>query len=507
MGRLRLGLFVVIISQFIQFSRLLFSLGGAFAAEPFPLSEVEIYARCYTKLTRQVPSESAPVFAELQAGRVRASDECMKLVDMAKFDAAGKLTDPANATARAVLRSFHDIHLSWFKSKSAEGGERADFAIRDFEEPALYLTRAMFGAQPYSSIVTSTNSLRGARIVDGSSINRFLQQDFLRYNQEEIDYGYGAESALTTRYPNWELIAGKYRAREEAYTFADNTLVSVGDLIGVEALSPLAMPPTRILGLSAVTPDSWKLAIEGYEKNYKIFVHAGGGILGSETYMLSNTNVSHLQVPSDYDVIHRRLAGRIFEDLLCHELPTLNIADVQGLVIPDSKHAFQRSTSCMQCHASLDPLAFTYRNQFWAKTGNPNQVGVGMTMIYRLPASDTHPIFAAQPPRGVLHYRPLLQGAPVIQNVNDIAGTGAAFAGSRDLYLCAAKKYYFEYTGIDVQLSSIEPTANAVRAFHQNEVIRLGDSLRSHQSLRRLVRDIFLSPAFTSRDFKRTEPK
>jgi len=79
-------------------------------------------------------------------------------------------------------------------------------------------------------------------------------------------------------------------------------------------------------------------------------------------------------------------------------------------------------------------------------------------------------------------------------SVTDVGGSTV------DFYACAAKRYYHFLTGIDVQLRALE-SETELDTFHRNEVFRLGDRLKTSGSLNGLIRDIFQSRAFQTRNY------
>jgi hypothetical protein len=91
-------------------------------------------------------------------------------------------------------------------------------------------------------------------------------------------------------------------------------------------------------------------------------------------------------------------------------------------------------------------------------------------------------------------------GTLINLDVTSLADLGTKLADTNDLYVCAAKHYYQFLTGIDANLSDPGNPSTAAftpgETFHRNNVINLGLSLKSDQSLRELFRRIFESSAF-----------
>ena len=76
-----------------------------------------------------------------------------------------------------------------------------------------------------------------------------------------------------------------------------------------------------------------------------------------------------------------------------------------------------------------------------------------------------------------------------------LANLGSFLATTNDLYVNIAARYFNFFTGIQVNLQDIGASSNPILSaddlYYRNIVIRLGVSLKNHQSLRRLVREIF----------------
>ena len=161
-------------------------------------------------------------------------------------------------------------------------------------------------------------------------------------------------------------------------TLSDNQLVSFGKLVGVEEAPSLTITKVRpasppidttsvdnvfiVSGDTSLRTDLINAQNTKRDSGFNLFEHLGGGVLGSQMFIMKNTNLTNNQIAPGVkndpdDVIARRISARIFEDLLCHQLPTLTETDVIANVNPASSHGFHLSTSCLSCHVSLDPMA------------------------------------------------------------------------------------------------------------------------------------------------------
>lgn len=471
-------------------------IGASAASETLP--QLDIFKRCYIRLVRQVPVETDPLFIAVKSGTKLAADACIELFDRARFDSNYVMQNRTNGQAKAIVRTLHDLHISWFQSKIHVYSPTNDL-IRDAEEPALYFTRAAL--QPstkFNSVVLHNTGLTGVRdqVTYPIQFDIFRVQRILTYplgfpfsNEKELVIAYGNVTHDGTKFVNNGL---------KAIRRPSSVLTKVGDLVGVMPSLSFKLPSFLPISSSHLELiESLKKMITNFEAN----AHFGGGILGSQGFILNNANLTTRQLAIEYSTINRRLTTRVFEDLLCHQLPTLDDADVSSEVLPSSSHTFQNSTSCMRCHSSIDGMAFGYRNLFIfasaAAPQIPNQTaGMRVDGVTSLIPSATAKLFPLQPPRGRLHYRELVTRTRRSVNFGSLSELGINLSTGQDLYTCAAKRYYQYFTGVNVDLTA--RATQSLEKYHQDQVLALGSLLKDKQSVRSLLHSIFKSEAFKS---------
>jgi len=477
------------------------------------LSEEEIYDRCYLRMVRAVPPDTDPIMLRVQQKKITGAAACMELLDSALFKEDGSLKNPSNAATKAILRTFHDFHGSWFQSRISQVGLAQAFLtnalLADQEEPSLFITRALFGGHRYDSIVTSNEVLQGIRSRGNkANLSPFKSQRLISY---PVRPGLPDFSSLIN------LVVAHNRfgtSTTIATTIPDSQLVPVGELVGVRPTTTFIIPAVRS---SAAHKLITAADLERAALNVPVSVNHGGGIIGSSTFIMQNANLDLDIIPRDETYINRVTAARAFEDLLCHNLPTLTEADVENLVDPKSPLTFQQSASCMQCHAQIDPFAHGYRNLVLSLSAafltspSSNTVGLPIQTFVKLPVNSESTLFAQKKPEATLHFRNFRSAKPSKVVVGNLQGLGANLALSQDLYECAAKRYYKFFTGIEVPLNELmPPPANASKesvvkhqldSAHQKSVLEFAKALKEKQSLRGLIKDIISSSAFKSRHF------
>lgn len=473
-----------------------------FLSQAQVLSSVQVYERCFIRMTRTVPNPDEDRYKKVESGQLSAEDACLQLFDLAEFKSNGLLKNRTDETSKRVLKTFHDLHQSWFSNKTNIVNSGASYLIRDLEEPALYYTRAAFlPSAEFKTIVTLDTGLRGIRDQSGypKEENDFVSQRVFGYS---AGYPYSNSTNLHISYLHpVKNSRGSYSRTNETFVVANTT--EVGSLVGVTSSVSHRLPAfASTFNLNALSAEL-KSAFESTLKNYELNGHFGGGILGSQGFIANNVNETINVLPDEYTKINRRLTSKAFEELLCHQLPTLTDADVASEVLPKSSHTFQQSTSCMRCHSSMDGAAYTYRNLFIYRTsGNPGenqQAGVPVFGVGKLPVVSNAQTFALQAPTGKLHYRELVTKTKRSANISSISQLGSLLASHNDIYTCAAKRYYQFFTGINVAL--VEPATGDVDKIHQDFVLELGKALKSHQSVRNLIYEIFKSDAFKNRNY------
>jgi hypothetical protein len=166
----------------------------------------------------------------------------------------------------------------------------------------------------------------------------------------------------------------------------------------------------------------------------------------------------------------------------------------------------------MSCHATMDSMAGVARNV------SPRQqsTSVGCAILpfgpiatvsqpkeveldSGTPRPDSDPNFSARPPTGRLTYRSF-DGSLKDLRGNDLNDLMDELVNQDDIYVCAAKRYFEYFTGISVNLQDPgDPELNPLSAadlHYKNQVVQLGRSLRSNNSLRSLIQSILSLPVY-----------
>jgi hypothetical protein len=491
-----------------------------FSSSADMLNNLEIYSRCYIRMVRDVPDPvNDPIYRSVAAGKTKGPDGCSQLFDLAAFNSSGVLVNRRNPIARRILKTFNDYHRTWLQARTPTTFTNGSLLITDQEEAPLYYTRALFSKDPFRSVVTLNTGLTGVRdqILNGPPTTSFLAQRLVRYTETAP---FANSRDLILQYRHTTLESDRFVSRVNSLTVPNDSVVQSGELVGVRVQPTISLPSVLLTDSIVVDPSIAPYRSRLLVTSFVINRHFGGGILGSQGFLNANFNLARGGLANDVEIINRRVTSRIYSDILCQQQPTLTEADVaseyQSYVDRRSPYPFQTSKSCLRCHSSNDNAAFVLNHLFTFYGGGPltQDYGLRFYTIGALPTLSsqvgTAPIpFAFRPTQSLgafLHYRENLSksSSPAIkQPVNSLADIGAKLATGNDLYLCAVKRYYKFFTGIDVDLTA--KATKKIDIAHQNFVIKLGQELRSSQSARKILGEIFKSAPFATRNYATSE--
>lgn len=494
------------------------------------LSDEALFVRCYSHLTQNRAPYDHPIRTAVRNGTVSATDACMQVFDKAMISTGtGELNSSTDLDGIWVLNTFFNFHKSWFSLRDFSEAPQTYAGNRQFHydaaNDACFITHALFsgndvdnGTKSYQNgydfqgIVTSNRNVQCSR----TEPTRETPRNFKYYSAEYLSF------------PPWAnapgrgfLIGTKERPEFDNiwYTKSGRAISSI-DYVGGGASQNI--------------------------DNHVPHTH-GAGLIGS-TGFLSKYGQSATR-SNGAEFVHRRIASKIMEELLCRKAPYRRIEDVSGEVADfNVAHPnnftipFRRDTNCMSCHSTQDSMAFVFRNVHFGATqgavdwndngvfgrpdGNTNYNRLAdsadKTFLVRsynvsqaeegvephLVVNDTR--FHLRPPKGRLVYRSY-DGTEVDHDIDPSGAVahpedegiqilGQLIAAENDLYVCAASKYFEFFTGVAVDLSDPGDARNtpltAADQHYKQKVIDLGLRLKQHQSLRSMVYEIITSDTY-----------
>lgn len=446
---------------------ILAALSGAASGEAsaYELGPEAIFHRCFAQLAQERPARDNALLQSVVKGQVGAIEACLALLKSAELTADGSQSrlKSMNANGLAVLRTMHNLHASWFShtsfpdfADSTLGDALGD--LYDTSSPAMYVTRALLRpGTPYASVTTQAEDLVAIRSA-----------------------GEPTMGAVT-------------RKAKGSYVLSSGVdFAATGDLLGFE-------PADR-------TPISGTTFVQGNS--------FGGGILGSAPYLLA-TSPGSLDFKLDGAVgTLRRYSKAVLKDLMCLDLPALREEDAKPFVDPQSLVPFRTTAGCTGCHATLDQMAGVVRNLTYKAPASSNpQVMRGVFVDQASPSeaavpgwpSTVDPAYQKRPATGVLYYRDHA-GNLVNLSLDGVASLGQALADQDTIYICAAKRYYRYFLGVDVDVGDPGNPARLLSsegemARHRRNVIRIGQELRKSQNLSDVIGQIMNLPEYRMSDF------
>ncbi|WP_413557715.1 hypothetical protein [Bdellovibrio sp. HCB209] len=445
------------------------------------LSDKAVYARCYAQLTGLPVPTNSTVMANIKAGKVRAVDACIALLQKGTLASSGALAVNDTESVR-VLNNLYQFHRTWFPMAKQEqiSGFQNEFdrnthSFVELSSPALTITRALFTTMKYSDVLRGSNSYVPMR---GTAGNIAL--------------------AMTDA-------AGTVADRDVPATFLGTGMIS-----GIHA-----SPGSIILSNYSVPTEGLATAL-GAQTSINLYRALGGGILGQQSYFLLNVGHSKGQIFDGALKLPRKWAKTTLEDLMCFALPALREIDIQSYINAGAGVTFRRAGSCITCHATMDQFATTGRNWVVAETANGNQMKSIMVGNFNVTtaaantwSANTVANFHKQNPLGKLMIRSYSTGALINRDVANVEEMGARLGELDEFYQCAAKKYFQYFTGINVSLYDRTDPANAPlnKSLSQRDIDdrrfieNLGRDLKSSQSLSKMVEAILRSDYYNKASF------
>lgn len=454
---------------------------AATAAASEKLSEPAIYSRCYAQFVRALPKDSDPLLEKIKKGQMSAASACVALLEAVQIDPASPGAE--NSTPLEILRTFQAFHSGWFRYKDyqREDSNSPTADLYDSNEMGFHVTYSLFSPQEkFSSIVTRPFSFRAVRTLGNAA-------DFLMFPEPNGKYRKRAEK-------KWEI--GRLAA--DASEWKPN-FIEFGKLLGIKPA------PAKASEVSFESASGRKLAANPAGTSY------GAGILGTVPYLLLNTN-QNVNTPSNFFKMHRVWAASIFSDLFCRSMPVIREADATPFVYKSKSLPWKGNVKCMQCHATMDPMASNIRNilELFPAGGrkeahSPRMLAKTETDLPKQAFDGELSLdFSRQAPEGRLYFRNY-KGTLISERTSNLSDLGRAISEQDDLYICAAQRYFEFLTGIKVNIGDFSqaplahPTAKTDR--YRQFVINQGLLLKKHQHLSKLIYNILSSNFYALDDY------
>lgn len=502
-------------------------------ADPIVLSEQKLYRRCYAQLVQSPIPRKDPTLQRIKDGQIKAIDACLNLINEADLDNQGLTkADPVifGSVPQKVLRTFSEFHNTWFSANSItqiqdynEELERGSTDLYDPYEQSYFLTRALFTKDArYSSVLQGTERLKSVRMEDIKHITAVRGGPYASKAPSRRVIGDSplfGENLIVFNSMNIGYTGdGNARPDED---FVKAPMVAIGALVGIQSLTePFTIKNLNLDPLGNFQAGNLQ---PNLQFTYNLNQSHGGGIIGLPSYFMMNYGHGRGLKFNGTTKLPRRWVKSMMETFMCATLPTLRESDITDLVVASSNTPFRKSSSCVQCHATMDQAAGVARNlitgatDFFAISAGRNQHAkypIVLTQYNQIKDGPTdwihvdNPEFHITKAKGKLYTR-LFNGDLLDRPVNSINELGIAISQTQDFYSCAAKRYFQFFTGIQVPLyDKKDPRNSEMNRLMTEEHIKnrafvesLGVDLQQDQSLKNLVRRIISSDYYKSESF------
>ncbi|WP_374030044.1 hypothetical protein [Bdellovibrio bacteriovorus] len=514
------------VSKYVVTIGIYLLLGVSFASGQ-SLSEVAFFNRCYSHLTGKPVPLGHPAMAQVRAGKIKALDACKALLDKAELDPSGPLILRTDAEAKAILNNFYNFHRTWFPTNNVEQIQdyndeisRGTVDIYDSTEPGLAITRAVFArGASYSDVLNLSYGVRAQREENLSVRNQYGFQVNFPGRRD-----YGNNFGLNENLYHFRALSGGFNGNSDTTNsiFLNIPKIEIGELVGIRLTTESLLVPN--VSLQPLGPDRAGNTQQGLNYSYDFYKTYGGGVIGSPIYFLLNYGHGRGLEANGTTKLPRRWSQTNMSAFLCSELPALRESDIKKFIVGNSSAPFRNSGSCVMCHATIDPMAYTARNLVMGNSdytefsagSRTHAKNALMLLSYRdeIPSDDTwhsEPVagFHRMTPKGRLFFRSMT-GELVDRPVHGIAQLGAVMSQTTDFYYCAAKRYFEYFTGIQVPLYDRQNPANAhlnralsAEAIEDRKFVEaLGEGLRTSNSVREMLKQIMSSKYYRSVNYR-----
>jgi len=169
-----------------------------------------------------------------------------------------------------------------------------------------------------------------------------------------------------------------------------------------------------------------------------VFSHSGGGLLGHNLYLLKNLKLANDEFQTE-QFSTRIYPISVFKDFFCRTLPVLKKEDAYPYVLPHHEIELKTMPSCMQCHATMDPIT-NLVNKIYERNVKSEE-GQEFLVAMRAPAQEEgqEPLYYQQERSGYLRYR-TKKGEYVNLSVKSLDQLGDAISSQNDFYQCMGEK-------------------------------------------------------------------
>lgn len=496
------------------------------------LSDAELYRRCYAHLIGESPLLNDTNLVAIKSGSKSGDQGCSNLLDRMTInpnDPQGRLLNPDDFIAVKGLRNIYNVTGQFVASKRFDGAITnyfEDYAsgedILDNTAVALAYTENILNEnRDFKDLFSITQEPRAARVMDPLYSSTFTMKTVFA-SGTDMNPVYSARSRHGQRYFSDDSLALTFAVNPDNVPFSIRSVpnasgattaitqsftpIAVGELVGIaynHANETLNRPGNEFKGSTL---------------GFNIHSNVAKGILGLRSYVAASTNWSDNLRPN-LEYMQRRLSQNYIKDFLCRDIPVVRETDILDMVSASSTALpFRKAASCVRCHATLDPMAASFRNLMLIKSGTREQniLHRYFPMPHKINAASSTTIkpevgwpafkdeqFHIRQAKGRFYFR-AYDGKLVDRTLSNYDDLATAFGETDDAYICYAKKMFKHFTGVDVRLfdagdasnSSYMSSLTTADWEYRNFVVKAGLNLKKHQKAKQLIKEIMQSPFY-----------
>lgn len=431
------------------------------------------FQRCFSHLTGSLPSQE---IIDKITTKQKALSFCERILNEAKLSLNSKTVE--SDLSKNILNNFNRLHLSFFipfdffRANQDWGTQE----IVDQYGPALYFNLAVFDDDfKFNDIFKSQKHLEGIRKSESRNdyYSSFVHGE--RYKIEGTEWRLGDDMDVNIPW--------------------SPSLIERGSLVGIREVEKNRSQ------LKAYVPGH--RFVKSVKESVNIYEHFGGGVLGSQQYLLAYGD-RDLGVFADGKVrLDRGWSKSVISNFLCRDLPVVKQDDVKLLINPKSDLSFKRKNNCMMCHYTMDNMAGVLRNLSSISTNNFEVPGLLLHSRHikqhsgRKMTSDIHDAavsdFHLSKPEGKFAFRDM-DNKLHISKIDNLSDLGESLLATPDLYTCMVSKYYQHFTGVSFRPSLSDKNDN--KNGHYKFIRKEANLLKKHGNLKRTILNILNSEVY-----------
>ncbi len=216
----------------------------------------------------------------------------------------------------------------------------------------------------------------------------------------------------------------------------------------------------------------------------------GAGVLGSIPYFIGKKNIPLGLLPDGESRAYRRWSSSVLKDFLCRDLPVAPVKITDDYLDKSSKINFNKTSSCMNCHATMDNLALVVDNYKFVQN---NMFSPGLDLTDEEDLSEEVLIQFMYPVKAKKHeseamlvYKSKTTNKIYNRDIDSLEDFAGFLTKENDFYYCQASKVVEFITGRQLGLVQLQNS-------EFNDIIL---KFTKHKKLQTLMSDLIKTKSF-----------